>query len=199
MQDVKKRIQQGDPSAPRKAQEMVRRMMNMYEKSGGDIDFKPTLQAYNLWINALAKSGWDNCGKLAEEVLKEMKMNRITPDIVTYTSVMDAHARSKSPQQAEQVLFNLIDEAAQSNDIEFSSVTLDTVLNAWAQHGTREGAERAQMILTRLEHWQQKEIRPTKISYATGKCHDKKFIIRCSKCSQIHTFTIFNTNCFFWQ
>ena len=169
IQDVKERIRQGDRHAPRKAQEMVRRMLNLYEKSGGDLEFKPTLQAYNLWIHSLARSGWDNAGVLAEEILQEMKQMRIMPNIVTYTSVMDAHAKSKSPERAEQVLFELIDESKNSKNMQISSITCDTVLNAWAQQGSYEAAERAQTILQRLEHWQQKDIRPTKISYATGK------------------------------
>ena len=167
-QDVKQSIRQGSPHAPRKAQEMVRRMLTLYEKSGYEIDYKPTCQTYNLWINALARSKLENAGDLAEQVLEQMKADGVEPDIVTYTSVMDAHAKSKSPEKAEQVLYQLLDQTADSNDVEVSAVTCDTILNAWAQHGTKEGAERAQSILQKLEMWQQKNIRPTKFSYATG-------------------------------
>jgi pentatricopeptide repeat protein len=168
MQDVKQSIRQGSPKAPRKGQEMVRRMLTLYEKSGFDKDYKPTCQVYNLWINALARSKLENAGDLAERVLEEMKADDVEPDIVTYTSVMDAHAKSKSPQKAEKVLYQLLDQIADSNDVGVSAVTCDTILNAWAQHGTKEGAERAQSILQKLEMWQQNDIRPTKFSYTTG-------------------------------
>jgi pentatricopeptide repeat protein len=168
MQDVKQSIRQGSPHAPRKAQEMVRRMLTLYEKSGFDTDYKPTSRAYNLWINALARSKLENAGDLAEQVLEDMKADGVEPDIVTYTSVMDAHAKSKSPQKAEKVFYQLLDQTADSNGVGVSAVTCDTILNAWAQHGTKEGAERAQSILQKLEVWQQKDIRPTKFSYATG-------------------------------
>lgn len=171
MQDVKKQIQSNNPQAPKKAEEMVRRMMSLYEKSGGDVDVRPTLQAYNLWIHALAKSNWEDAGVLAEQVMEQMRGNQTWPDVVTYTSVMDAHARSQNPEQAEDVLFRLLDEAI---SIELSSVTCDTILNAWAQQGTYESAQRAQLILYRLEEWQRDEIRPTKISYATGTLEERQ-------------------------
>jgi pentatricopeptide repeat protein len=167
MQDVRLKIQQKSPRAPHKAAEMIRRMLTLYEKSGGDTDFLPDLQAYNLWIHALAKSKSENAGVLAEEVMEKMRMNQIWPDVITYTSVMDAHAQSQSPEMAEDVLFRLLDEAP-AERLNYSSVTSDTILNALAQQGTRESAQRAQMILYRLEEWQQNDIRPTKISYSTG-------------------------------
>jgi hypothetical protein len=174
MQDVQKRIQKGDPHAPRKAQEMVRRMWNLYEKSGDDLDYKPTLQAYNLWIHALARSGLDQAGHLAEEVLEEMKSTGIQPNVITYTSVMDAHAKSQSSQRAEKVLFDLLEETAKSSDLALTTITCDTFLNAMAQIGTREAAERAQDILLRLEHFQNEAIRPTKVSYSTGRTSGKR-------------------------
>jgi hypothetical protein len=204
MHDVKQFIRQGSRHAPRKAQEMVRRMLTLYEKSGYDDDYKPKRQAYNLWIHALATTRSsssssnnnnnnnnnntlleeeENAGDLAEQVLEEMQAAGVQPDIVTYTSVMDAHAKSKSPQKEEQVLYQLLDQAAaaatatnccSNKDDDHhhlgvsGAVTCDTILNAWAQQGTKEGAQRAQTILQKLEMWQQKDIRPTKFSYATG-------------------------------
>jgi hypothetical protein len=170
IQDVKKLIEQNNAKAPKKAEAMVRRMLTLYEKSGGDSDLRPTLQAYNLWIHALAKSNQANAGQLAEEVLEQMHAHDITPDMVTYTSLMDAHAKSRDPDRAQEVLFRLLDSTANGNvpgEVGVSSITCDTILNAWAQQGTYGSAERAQMILFRLEEWQRNDIRPTKISYAT--------------------------------
>ena len=168
VQDVKKMVRQGDPNAPRKAQEMVKRMRTEYEGNGRDFDLKPSLQAYNLWIHALARSGWEKAGDLAEEVLEEMRATGVNPDVVTYTSVMDAHAKSRNPKRAEELLLQLLDQMADSDAFGFSSITCDTVLNAYAQQGTRESAERAETILFRLEQLQQRDIRPTAFSYCTG-------------------------------
>eukprot|EP00980_Cylindrotheca_fusiformis_P008291 scaffold1736_cov127-Cylindrotheca_fusiformis.AAC.105 len=164
MQDVQKKIQQNDPTAPRKAEEMVRRMLKLYEHSGNDMEFRPTQQAYNLWIHALAKSNLEDAGKLADQVMERMRSEHIEPNAFTYTCVMDAYARSRSPKKAEDVLFRLLEEGPADN---VSEVTCDTMLNAWAQQGTAESAERAQLILYRLEEWQREDIRPSKVSYAT--------------------------------
>jgi pentatricopeptide repeat protein len=121
-----------------------------------------------LWINALAKSKLENAGELAEQVLEQMKADGVEPEIVKYTSMMDVYAKSNSPEKAEHVLYQLLDQTADSNDAWVSAVMCNTLLNAWAQHGTKEGAERAQSILQKLEMWQQNDIRPTKFSYTTG-------------------------------
>jgi hypothetical protein len=81
---------------------------------------------------------------------------------------MDAYARSNSPEQAEDVFFRLLGEAPSSGGTGVSPITCDTMLNAWAQQGTTDSAERAQLILYRLEEWQREDIRPSKISYSTG-------------------------------
>jgi len=167
IRDVQLLIQQQNPNAPKKAEEMVRRMLKLYENSGNDLDFRPTLQAYNLWIHALARSNWENAGVLAEQVMEEMRDQKIWPNGITYSSVMDAYARSQSPERAEEILFRLLEEAPSTGG-GVSVVTCDTMLNAWAQQGTIDSAERAEMILFRLEEWQREDIRPTKISYATG-------------------------------
>ena len=168
IQDVKRMIQRNDPHALRKAEEVVRRMSTLYEKSGGDLDYRPTLQAYNMWINALAKSDRPNAGRQAEAIIEQMKRNDVEPDVVTYTSVLDAYARSDPSSKVEEVMFRLIEEA-QSSSVEFSSVTCDAILNVWAQQGTRESAERAQIILHRLGTMQRGDMKPTEYSYATGK------------------------------
>lgn len=170
IQDVKRLVDQNDPHAARKAEEMVRRMLTLYEKSGNDVDLRPTLQAYNLWIHAIAKSQDANAGQMAEQVLEQMHANHVAPDVITYTSIMDAHARSQNPDRAEEVLFQLLEGTMKGKvdgKVGLSSITCDTILNAWAQQGTYESAQRAQTILLRLEEWQRNDIKPTKVSYAT--------------------------------
>lgn len=167
VQDVKQFVEGNHPKAAQKAEDMIRRMRTLYEKIG-DEDIRPPLQAFNLWINALAKSKEPNAGLKAEKVLEQMQVEGVAPNIITYTSVMDAHARSKDPQRAQEVLFRLLDSSSGGDGgVGLTSITSDTILNAWAQQGTYDSAERAQTILFRLEEWQRDEIRPTKISYAT--------------------------------
>jgi len=193
MEDVRKLAHSRDAATrkkgPRKAKEALRRMQNwissasLYNTEENVesiiIDQRSTLlKAYNLWIHALAKSGYHDAGHQAEEVLKEMQRNELnggpSPDEVTIASVMDAHAHSArvsssssgGAKAAESFLFRLLDKHEErNNNIPWSQdgnnalrdsliVTCDTMLNAWAREGTMESAERALLILLRLEDYQ---------------------------------------------
>ena len=89
--------------------------------------------------------------------------------------MLDAQARSATvstwksgAKAAETFLFELLEKheaSDEDNDMPWSNegsnklqdsliVTCDTMLNAWAREGTMESAERAQLILLRLEEYQ---------------------------------------------
>lgn len=197
MEDVKKEIRLRPKHAPRKAEEMVRRVMNLCECGGpadgsdldgsgvgqnNDAEFyqkQALVQAYNLRIHALAKSGWTDAGYLAEDVLDEMRYYHIPPNVISYTSVMDAHARPPSrngaggAKAAQDFLLDVLQrEGGAARNV--NSLTFDTILNAYAQEGTVASAEQAELILLRLEGLQNDDggtsnasIRPTGVSYAT--------------------------------
>ena len=145
------------------------------------------LRAYNLWIHAIAKSGFDDAGNQAEHVLLEMQKNTSNggpaPNEITIASVMDAHAHSASmssskggAKAAENFLFELLDNHGanhEDSDMPWSQegenslrnsliVTCDTMLNALAREGTRESAERAQVIVLRLEDYQRQKEKQNK-------------------------------------
>ena len=170
LKDVNAAIQNQNPRASRKAEEAVRRMWQLYELTQDD-DFKPNLQVYNLWIHAIAKSKQKDSGKMAERIIDEMKDRQIQPNVVSYTSVMDAYANRarfdlKAPENAERVLFDLIEKSEYDHSLRVTSITADVAINAWAQQGTWDGAMRAQQILDRLEGMQT-SLRPTVHSYGT--------------------------------
>ncbi|CAB9518212.1 Pentatricopeptide repeat-containing protein [Seminavis robusta] len=169
MKDVRKLIDAGDNRAPRKAHEIVTRMHKLSEIYQ-DEDLRPDEQVYNLWINAISKCCQKaDAGKQAEDVLHEMRKHHVQPSIVSYTTVMNAYAqssgrRNRAAQEAERVLYDVLDQQPQ---LKVSAITCDTVLKAWAKRGDMEGAERAQLILERLEQTQLSDIQPTSHSYGT--------------------------------
>ena len=186
LKDVNAAIHKGDPRAGRKAQDVVKRMWQLYEVTGGDPDFAPNVQVYNLLIHALAKekkrtaNNNNNHGARAQAVLHEMVQRGVTPNVVSYTSVMDAYASQaaagdvQAPAAAEAVLMEWMARSERDSALRVTAVTADVVLNAWAQQGTWEGAVRAQEILERLETLgtgitrdDDSSLRPTVHSYAT--------------------------------
>jgi len=155
-QDIKRLI--GTPVAVHRAQSMLQRMQQAEDPDS-------VRRAYNLWIHAIAKSN-QHTAQDAEEVLSEMKERGVEPDAVTYTTLMDAYARSG--EGAERRMFGLMEEALKRGGD--SGFTIDTMLNAWAMQGTVESAERAEMTLLRLEDWNARNFQPTNLSYTTGEC-----------------------------
>ena len=104
--------------------------------------------------------------------MEEMQRKGVQPTVVSYTTVMDAYAQSstrnkKAAQEAERVLFELIQQQETNPNLKINSVTCDVCLKAWAKCGTFAGAERAEDILRRLEILQNAEVRPTVHSYGT--------------------------------
>jgi hypothetical protein len=198
MQDIRNKMKRDRRRAPRKAQEVVTRMQLWYdhqkslqesevddsentdetneellEDDGPLLTFMEStiVQAYNLWIHTLARSGLDGPGYLAEDVMLEMKRHDIPPNVVTYTCILDAHARSAGKgggaQAAEDFLLRLL--KAGTSEESFNTLTFDTILNAWALEGTFGSAEHAEMILHSLEDKHQRDFKPTATSYTTGK------------------------------
>ncbi|KAG7350865.1 PPR: pentatricopeptide repeat domain containing protein [Nitzschia inconspicua] len=195
MQDVRKEMTKNRKRAPKKAEEVAVRLHQWYEyekeqqqeesiNSTGMADpaaedgpaedsllsmmESSVLQAYNLYIHALARSSLPGAGYMAEDILLEMKSKGIPANVVTYTSILDAHARSPNDggaQAAEDFLFRLMQTGLAEENL--NELTCDTILNAWAQERTMESAEHAEMILLRLEESQLANVRPTPNSYAT--------------------------------
>ena len=178
IQDVKQKIRSNHPDTLKDAKRMVRRIVALEKQqdvvSEGD-SLTVVLRAYNLWMHALARCApEDEAGKRAENVLEEMIQQGVRPNVVTYTSIIDAHAKSGTPEKVqpalEKALLLLEGDSNKSSSIT-SSITIDAILNAWAQQGTMKSAEQAELILLRLEtaarEQNQNVVRPTANSYAT--------------------------------
>jgi hypothetical protein len=132
-------------------------MTRLYQKTGIE-DYKPAVEAYNLWIHALAKSGTS-----AEFVLREMSAHGVQPNSISYTSVIDSCVKSgqaNAAQQAERLFLELLDA-----QVELHISSVDAVLNALTIQGSLESAERAEHVLTRLETLP--TMQPTVHSYST--------------------------------
>jgi hypothetical protein len=127
--------------------------------------------SYNTCINAYAKSNAvGRCGKAAEDLLMSIESSKnIRPDVITYTTTIDAILRSGEPRIAERAesIVERMFELAKSGEhlVEPNTVTLNTVLHAWASSGEPDAPRKAEAILQRMEEMQHNK--PTTISYAT--------------------------------
>jgi hypothetical protein len=174
IQDCRKELNSNPKKAIRQAEEMIQRWLKIYESSGFEDCYQPTAEAFNVWMHAIAKSNDPDSGFKAEAILKsEMtKRARVQPNVASFTICLDAYARQSrrdpnAANRAERLLFELIRLTEEGrSDLKVTSVTCDTVINAWTQQGTWEGAQRAEQILHRMEELSSQSIQPTAHSYA---------------------------------
>lgn len=84
------------------------------------LKLKPTVVTYNALISA-CKHAAD--GDKALEVLAEMTNNRRTaPDVITYSSTIDALGRSNRLREALQIFDRMIAEGIQPNQVTYTSL-----------------------------------------------------------------------------
>lgn len=153
-----------------KALENIERMellLQQAEAEQKDDDGETKLQAQimsdlsSCLVRAYAKSpGVKDHAKLAEETFRDMRSRGLKPNVATACAVIDGYARSRrtsGPLEAERLLFELMDEAERAQKCGDENVLLPTsaccnaCIKAWARRNSREGAERAQGILDRMD------------------------------------------------
>jgi hypothetical protein len=123
--------------APQKAEYWLRHMMKQYNSSGNDERLEPDVCSFNSVIHAFAsaidsKRQHDKNNSLyasrAEELLNEMlslynsgSITNVQPDVVSYSTVINAHARAVSKENewcAERALaiLKMIEQNAAKNE-----------------------------------------------------------------------------------
>ena len=143
--------------APEMVETLLQQMETLYQK--GQLTQPPNVISYSILLDA-----WAQCAKhyppaanRAQQWLEHMKRTHsvdpgIQPNLISYNTVIRAHARAGNPQQAEALLLELLDRSNQdaSEPMRPNRFTVGAVLTAWAHVGTWDAAERAERILTEL-------------------------------------------------
>ena len=156
----------------------------------GETEFQTQIMSdlFSCLVRSYAKSSSvKDHAKLAEETFRDMRSRGLKPNVATACAVIDGYARSRDktgPLDAERLLFDLTDEAERAqargdeNILLPTSACCNACIKAWARQNSREGAERAQGILDRMEVMNVasaggggggggRAIHPTVYSYAT--------------------------------
>lgn len=145
----------------------------------------PDVKSYTKVINAIARSGREDAGEQAEEILNRMiqdgAADDLRPNTFTYTYVIDAYARSSNPKapHAAQRLIEEMERLRSEGDPEVHPTTRawNSVIAAWAQWKGEEmawgrigsGADRAEACLDIMEELANatgnEEVRPNTSNY----------------------------------
>ena len=136
------------------------------EGGGQRKGLKPNLPAFNGLLVALAKAGeMDRAQKVLEqmEAMYEARELDEPPSVISYSTVLDAFAKSSKPgtaRRAEKILRQMKDRGVQPNDISWN-----IVINAYAKEKNPEQAER---LLREMHHEYEQgvhEVKPNTRSY----------------------------------
>lgn len=124
-------------------------LLHDMEKS---IKVKPDLLSYSSMVSCIAKSKRSIDAGRAEEILRELDKNNVTPDNIIYNQVINLHSKSGargSAERCEKLLTVMEGLANKGNGKVAPDVrTFNLVLSAWANE---KGPEEAEKVLQRIE------------------------------------------------
>ena len=146
-----------------------------------DFGVLPTSRHYNVVINALAKCKNPDANK-AHNLLRELQtLDSYTPDIITYTSVIECYSNSLDPNAAD-ICLELLQEAtdlyqASGDEAIMPNLRAYTVaIRALSTNPTLENIERSRELLERLvgsyEETMDENLRPNTFPF--------NFVINCA-------------------
>lgn len=139
--------------------------------------FRPSIKIYNAVMHVWAKAGQPQNAELMLRDLceKAFDSGSCMPDQISFTTVIDAWAKSgrpEAPDRGEEVLALL----QQFSDFCFqrtarpNAITLTAVMNCWAKSSRKEAPDRAEAILRRMIRSYKDgdpELRPSLVSFNT--------------------------------
>jgi pentatricopeptide repeat protein len=142
--------------AANRAQELLLRIEALHEE--GYYDVAPDAVSYNSVLNAWARST-DEPADRAVDLAQSM---RVTPNLVTYNTLILAFAKRGLAQNAEAVL-----RAMQESSIQPDIISFNSVLSAWAFLQEGEKAESLLKEMISLAVQGNTDVKPDTISFNT--------------------------------
>eukprot|EP00529_Nitzschia_sp_RCC80_P004656 CAMPEP_0113480984 /NCGR_PEP_ID=MMETSP0014_2-20120614/22166_1 /TAXON_ID=2857 /ORGANISM="Nitzschia sp." /LENGTH=965 /DNA_ID=CAMNT_0000374449 /DNA_START=462 /DNA_END=3356 /DNA_ORIENTATION=+ /assembly_acc=CAM_ASM_000159 len=123
--------------------------LKVFEMMQGEV--KPELRSYSILIDAWAKSGRSEAPVEAMKLLMTIKDLHAAgmidaPDIITFTTVMDAHAKHGDVGGALKVL-----EMMSGGEVKPDLQTYSILIDAWAKSGRSEAPVEAMKLLMTIK------------------------------------------------
>lgn len=152
----------GSLKAAGRALEIIDKLHKRYED--GYLECKPDTLAYNVALNAIAKSKAIEGGAEHAEALLQRMQDRfmagdrgVAPSAPSFVTVMNAWARSKDPNKGKyaEKLLSRMHELHRSglDNVAPNTVAYSTCIFAWSKSGQRNAGSRAQKLLEEMEQY----------------------------------------------
>jgi pentatricopeptide repeat protein len=142
----------GDPQG---ASDILKMMEDDFE--AGNKDAKPNTHTYNTLIHAWSKSGKDDSPAQARSILQKLISNNSSgylnegPDVITYSSVINAYAIRGDIDGATDVLEMMeADFESGNTDAKPNIRTYGILIHAWSKSGQVHAPHEAKNILDRV-------------------------------------------------
>jgi pentatricopeptide repeat protein len=165
------------PGTGPRAENYLREARERYE--GGDTQMKPDTRLYNSVITAFVNDAHSNpeAAGRADDLLHEMQLsaagdNLVVPDLVSFSSVCQAYAKSSDPdglEKAEKV-FDRAEQLALEGSMEFPDIIFfSSVVLAFSRSKSDDATKKAEGLVHYMEGLSQKgrDIKPTTQVYNT--------------------------------
>ena len=135
------------------------------------LHFSPNAVSYGTVIDAWAQSGEYQAALEAEGILRRVQVlqdGSVHANVRMYSSVINAHAKSRRPGSAKKAE-RLLKDMELSNNVRPNAYCYTSVIDAWAKTRSKGSTSRAVSILDRLlikYRGGDKSMRPSVVSFA---------------------------------
>lgn len=171
-----------DPDSLQRMNKIWLHMQKLAE--GGNTRIQPNLRTVNMILTACVRKAEMtrdqeekmNCARQAQEILDDVKRRakegatELTPDVMTYSIVMDAYARvgsTEAASQAEQLMKELKQAFLDTGDFrkQPNFRTYTTLIGAWSRTPDKRAARRAEQLVLEMEDlYKQRMAKGTKMA-----------------------------------
>jgi pentatricopeptide repeat protein len=130
------------PHAPERCENILKTMYDLYE-SGHSANCRPSVYTYTTVIHCWAESSRPEAADKAERLFSVMKdrVNAgdkgLTPDLITYTSLIDLMIKSLDYARAVDIFWEMVDDFLRGNGICKPRLrTFNTILAIWSNENS---------------------------------------------------------------
>ena len=133
-----------------RAEEVLKQMHSLYE--AGELDSRPSVVGYSTVLDCAAKSKSKHGAERAYGILKMMTDDTITPNAISYNSVLNAFARQGMVERAEEILQEMYQSYVDGNEeLRPTSYSYSIVLAAWAKSRSNQAGLQGERILNLMK------------------------------------------------
>ena len=145
-----------DPLAPENCEKLLHHMYLLSETKGMP-QCKPDVYTVTVLLHCWAESGRKDAGARANEIFREMKQRfqdgeeGLRPDCICYSIVLNTFAQESKTEEAEQLLWEMVDDFLSGNDSAAPRTrNFNTIMAMYARSDKYDAPERAEGVLSRF-------------------------------------------------